>query len=154
MGYSEPKTNVVLWLYHKQRKAPGSCSLGTLKKESIFAVHRTHNQDTSGLTNHTTHTTHKTAEPTTRGLKKMEASARGGIERAAHRLPQRDEKKKKNNNKGQGRIAILARLRLVCRPPREPRTGWLEEVKGYPGVLARAEGRARRLSRARATTFL
>ena len=59
--------------------------MGTLKKESIFAVHRTHNQDTSGLTNHTTHTTHKTAEPTTRGLKKMEASARGGIERAAHR---------------------------------------------------------------------
>ena len=38
---------------------------------------------------------------------------------------------------GRGRIARLARLRLVAH---QPRTGWLAQVKGRHCVLARAEG--------------
>ena len=51
--------------------------MGTLKKKSIFAVHRTHNQDTSGLTNHTT------------GSSEQHTGS-----------PAKKKKKKKNNNKG------------------------------------------------------
>lgn len=53
---------------------------------------------------------------------------------STYRLPHKEEEEEQQ---GRGRIARLARLRLVAH---QPRTGWLAQVKGRHCVLARAEG--------------